>query len=137
MVTVAAAMPRPAMICTSRPPKEWPITIGFWSRPAMTSATWSATSATDVPASESACGVRLGDGRLVAGPVDGDGGVARVLEVGRASGPSCSASSHRPWTKTTGLLPDCVGGGDLGGLAGGDGGGDGVHGLLFICSILV
>ena len=34
--TVAADWPRPAMICASRPPKEWPITAGSRVRVPMT-----------------------------------------------------------------------------------------------------
>ena len=51
--TVPAASPRPATIWASRPPNEWPMTTGFRFRPSTTAAVWSATSATEVPASES------------------------------------------------------------------------------------
>jgi hypothetical protein len=43
MATEAAERPRPAMICVSRPPKEWPMTAGFLSSLPITSAKWSAT----------------------------------------------------------------------------------------------
>ena len=43
MATVADDSPRPATICASRPPNEWPITTGLRTSPWITAATWSAT----------------------------------------------------------------------------------------------
>ncbi len=36
IATVAAERPRPARICASRPPKEWPMIAGFLFNPRMT-----------------------------------------------------------------------------------------------------
>ncbi len=41
--TVAADSPRPARICASRPPNEWPMMAGFFVSPRMISSKWSAT----------------------------------------------------------------------------------------------
>ena len=38
IATEAAESPRPAMICVSRPPNEWPITTGLRSSSPITSA---------------------------------------------------------------------------------------------------
>jgi len=38
IATVAAESPRPAMICASRPPNEWPMTAGLRLRRPMTAA---------------------------------------------------------------------------------------------------
>src|SRR6267143_862076 len=43
IATVAEATPRPESICTSRPPKEWPMTAGFLFSPRMIASKWSAT----------------------------------------------------------------------------------------------
>ena len=55
IATDADARPRPARISVSSPPNEWPITIGFFFRPLMTSSKWSATSPIDLPAKTSGC----------------------------------------------------------------------------------
>jgi hypothetical protein len=46
IATVAADSPRPAMICASNPPNEWPMTAGFLSSLRMSASKWSATSPT-------------------------------------------------------------------------------------------
>ena len=43
MATETAASPRPAMIWVSRPPKECPMTAGFFSSRRMIASKWSAT----------------------------------------------------------------------------------------------
>jgi hypothetical protein len=43
IATVAAERPRSAIMYASKPPVECPMTAGFLSRAAMTSAVWSAT----------------------------------------------------------------------------------------------
>ena len=43
MATVADASPRPARICASRPPNEWPMMAGFVVSPRMIASKWSAT----------------------------------------------------------------------------------------------
>ena len=53
--TEAAASPRPARIWVSRPPKEWPITAGFFCRPPITSPKWSAIWPIDLWAKASGC----------------------------------------------------------------------------------
>ena len=53
IATEAAERPRPATICVSRPPNECPITAGFFSSWRITSAKWSATCPTVLPAKTS------------------------------------------------------------------------------------
>ena len=55
MATDADASPRPARISVKSPPKECPITTGFFDRPLITWSKCSATSPTDLPAKTSGC----------------------------------------------------------------------------------
>ncbi len=105
--TVALARPRPARICASNPPKECPITTAGLSRIVITSAKWSATWPTVLPANTSGCA-------LASSTVSGSSGHPGRTGAYPASSKSCAhrsqllGSSHRPWTNTAGVRPDAL-----------------------------
>src|SRR3954452_23422033 len=102
--TVAADSPRPARICASRPPNEWPPPTGLRSSRPMTDSKWSATWPTVLRANTSG-------GALASSTVSGSAGHPGVSAVGPASSTTAAhraqllGSSQSPWTKITGVRP--------------------------------
>ena len=107
IATEAIASPRPAMIWASSPPNECPMTTGLRSSPAITSATWSATCPTEVPAKPSGFARRRGD---VAGSPGQSGASATYPRSSNQARHASQllGSSQSPWTKTTGWAPDSL-----------------------------
>ena len=99
---MAAERPRPATIWAISPPKEWPTTAGFLFSAPITSAKWSATWPTPLPAK--ACGLARASSTVAgsSGQLGDDRRVARLLEE-VAQRCQLLASSQSPWTNTTGV----------------------------------
>ena len=107
IATETADSPRPARICVSNPPKEWPTIAGFASSRRMTASKWSAISLIDLLAktlgsafaSATVSGSSGQPGASVAYPASSKRARQRSQLLG---------SSHRPWTNTTGTRPDSL-----------------------------
>src|SRR5437868_8665006 len=109
IATEATARPRPAMICVSKPPNEWPTTAGFLLSAWMTESMWSATWPTFLPAKTSGWA-------FASETVSGSSGHPGFTAVKPASSNKAAhrfqllGSSQQPWMKTTGVRPDAVAG---------------------------
>src|SRR5712691_2635635 len=104
IATVAKASPRPARICASRPPNEWPITAGFAFNPRTSWSKWSAICPTVLWANTSGCAFASS---TVSGS-SGQPGVSAVYPAASnivAQRSQLLGSSQRPWTNTTGCSP--------------------------------
>ena len=105
IATVAAASPRPAMICASRPPNEWPITTGFLSSRRTIPSTWSAIWPTLLCANTSGCA-------FASSTVSGSSGQPGLSAAKPASSnivihrSQLDGSSQSPCTNATGVRPD-------------------------------
>ena len=88
--------PRPARICASRPPNEWPMRAGFFLSPRMISSKWSATCPIGLVREHVGLRVRLIDGLGVVGPARDERGVAGLFE------------DRRPAVPTAGQQPEAV-----------------------------
>jgi hypothetical protein len=80
IATAAAARPRPARICVSRPPDEWPTIAGLQSSLLTTAARWSATPPTVLLAKASGCAAACSTRLWIVGPTWREHDVASLFE---------------------------------------------------------